>query len=152
MEDIEEVEVRSTNRSAAGFVNEVNRALLGILGVNEECLITFNPKRCAVAVAEAINRGFRDCGDLPENCVVYAVAEELNLEVRELARRLIRGSGSVIIAGHPLCWVRTFINLLRTSRVSVEELGSGVKIYEAMVREASRECPGRLGNLPVMNL
>lgn len=147
VEDAEEVEVRSTKRSAAGFVNEVNRALLDILGVNEECLTTFNPKRCAVAVAEAINRGFRDCRDLPENCVVDAVAEELNLEVKELARRLIRGPGLTVVAGHPLCWVRTFINLLRTGRVSVEELDSGVKIYEAMVREASRECPSRAGEL-----
>lgn len=38
VEDVEEVEVRSVKRSAAGFVSEVNRALLSILGVDEECL------------------------------------------------------------------------------------------------------------------
>ncbi len=145
VEDVEEVEVRSVKRSAAGFVSEVNRALLSILGVDEECLTTFNPRQCAAMVAEAINKRFRDCEDPPESCVVAAVAEELNLKINELARQLISGPGSAVVAGHPLCWVKAFINLLRAGRVGVEELSSGVRIYEAMVREASRECPGRAG-------
>ena len=145
VEDVEEVEVRNARRGVAEFVNRVNKALASILGINEKCLTTFNPVQCSIIVAEAINRRFRDCSDLPENCVVEAVAKALNLEVRELARRLMREPGSAIVAGHHLCWVRTFINLLRTGRVDVDELGSGIKIYEAMVRAASRECPERAG-------
>ena len=147
VEDVEEVEVRSAKRGVAEFVNRVNKALASVLGVNEECLTTFDPRRCSVIVAEAINRRFRDCGDLPENCVAHFVAEELNLETRDLARRLVRGPGSAVVAGHPLCWVRAFINLLNAGRVDVSELSSGVRIYEAMVRVASRECPGWAGEV-----
>mgnify|MGYP001770716322 CR=1 FL=1 len=147
VEDIEEVEAKMTKRGASWFVNEVNEALLNILGVHEECLTTFNPRQCAVTVAEAINREFRNCRDLPENCIVNTVAKELNLEVKELARELMGSPNSAIVAGHPLCWVKVFVNLLRVGHINVEELSSGVKIYESMVKETSQKCPGAAGEL-----
>ncbi len=142
VEDVEEVEAR---RGAAKLVDRVNEALAKVLKVDKKCLAELQPTRCPAIVAEAVNKGFRTCRDLPENCVVEAVAGSLGLRVAELARRLMRGPDSAIVAGHPLCWAKAFAAVLRAGRVKVDELSSGVKIYEAMVKVASRECPGRAG-------
>ncbi len=147
VEDIEEVEVRRARYKPAEFVNNVNKALLNALDVDENCLINFNPVRCSVIIADAINKRFHECGDLPENCVARFVARELNLNPRELARRLMGSPGSAIIAGHPLCWVKAFVNSLLAGHVDTEELRSGVRIYEAVVREAAQKCRGRDGEL-----
>ena len=147
VEDVEEVEARYTRRGAAELIERVNKALAGVLGIGEECMAEFKPMQCSIVVAAAINERFRDCGDLPENCAADAVAGELGLGALELARRLMKGPGSAIAAGHPLCWAKAFAAMLRAGRVDAEKLNSGVKIYEAMVDAASRECPGRAGEL-----
>lgn len=147
VEDVEEVEIRRVKHRSAEFVNRVNEALVKILGVDEKCVTEFHPERCSVIVAAAVNERFRNCDDLPENCVVKAVADEINLSAEELARQLVRGSGFAVVAGHPLCWARAFVTLLKTGRVNVDELNSGVKIYEAIVKAALKECPSWAGEV-----
>ncbi|WP_446752640.1 phospholipase D-like domain-containing protein [Vulcanisaeta sp. JCM 16161] len=144
--DVEEVEIR-VSKHRRDIVDEVNGKLAEILNIGDDCLKDYNPLKCAVQVTGAINERFRGCGDLPENCLANTVANMVANSPRELARLLMGSPGSVILAGHPLCWVKSFINALRAGRINVDELDSGIRIYEYMVKLASVKCQGKAREL-----
>ncbi len=135
VEDIDEPSVGSTRLAP---IEKVNRLLTKMLGVDARCLTTFNPGECARKMANAIREGAKSiqCNDIEENCI----AGKVHKHVKPVD--IIKGADSAVVAGHPLCWVKSLISAIKNRYINVKGLDSGMKIYEAMVHMGSNMCSG----------
>ncbi len=118
--------------------SRANEALAEALGGDlARCFMAFDPGSCARLVANALRKRYGRC-EAEEVCAAADVHKRVS------PRRLLSAPDNAYLAGHPVCWIRSFATSLLENRRSFR---SGIEAYIAMLASAAETCRGELKRL-----